>query len=509
MRLGYHAPWEHYPKNLYFEEVQNPYLVLNQFFGSWPDTHKKDLKQWRKAVTADTYFKGKPHGPGELLFISEQVVRLVEACYLLWVSYKGGHRHENLLTPKLLEKARQEWIYFPDDLSEQELLNPYKILKKTYKDINVQRYRDHLKYWLYGAMYNRPIHDDEVITQMKTIYRNLSQLYDAAWVIQQTEGIRTLIKHKYDKLQDEKEIAIKRSDKILSDKVPEIAEENLFIDPKAITIKPFEPKMTPAEKLGIDTVTGHLLKIIPTIRSITYLGSYPKPFTYYLLILVDDEEKMPEHSIVNKLIDNTKALTNIYPIVHKVQSAADGINSKGRFWSIVFEKGINVYTSEGLYLPTPHVLSPKQQKAAINANWKRWCTNGKEFFQGAKRYLEEGNNKLALFLLHQAAEHTLIGALQILFGYRQSVHSLSKLMSLTLLFTEDLVVIFSLDTEEGKEIFNLLQNGYSKARYDENFTADEEPVKTVTRLVGILLAKAEALYRGQLEQQNLSAEESI
>jgi HEPN domain-containing protein len=217
---------------------------------------------------------------------------------------------------------------------------------------------------------------------------------------------------------------------------------------------------------------------------------------------------MPEHSIVNKLIDNTKALTNIYPIAHKVQSAADGINSKGRFWSLVFEKGINVYASEGLYLPTPHVLSPKQQKAAINASWKRWCTNGKEFFQGAKRYLEEGNNKLALFLLHQAAEHTLIGVLQILFGYRQSVHSLSKLLSLTLLFTEDLVVIFSLDTEQGKEIFNLLQNGYSKARYDENFTADEEPVKTATSLVGILLAKAEALYHRQLEQQSLSAVES-
>jgi HEPN domain-containing protein len=151
----------------------------------------------------------------------------------------------------------------------------------------------------------------------------------------------------------------------------------------------------------------------------------------------------------------------------------------------------------------PQALSPEQQKAGINASWRRWCTNGKEFFQGAKRYLEEGNNKLALFLLHQATEHTLIGVLQILFGYRQSVHSLSKLLSLTLLFTDDLAGIFGLDTEQGKEIFNLLQNGYAKARYDENFIADEEPVKTATRLVGILLAKAEALYHEQLELQNL------
>src|ERR1700754_2032998 len=198
MRLGYHAPWEYYPKNLYFEEVQNPYVVLNEFFGSWPDSHKRELKQWKKVAVGNTYFKGKPHGPAELLFTWEQVIRLIEACYLLWITRKISNlQKEDLITRELLEKAKEKWIYFPDDLSEQELLNPYLVLKEIYKYMSVQKYRDHLKDWLYAALYNHPLDDERILSEMKRVYHNLCRLYSAAWMIQQIEGTWTRVKSEY------------------------------------------------------------------------------------------------------------------------------------------------------------------------------------------------------------------------------------------------------------------------------------------------------------------------
>jgi hypothetical protein len=45
----------------------------------------------------------------------------------------------------------------------------------------------------------------------------------------------------------------------------------------------------------------------------------------------DEDEKMPEHSIVKKIKDNFKALANIYAIVHKVGSAVDRLKSNSKF----------------------------------------------------------------------------------------------------------------------------------------------------------------------------------
>jgi hypothetical protein len=172
--------------------------------------------------------------------------------------------------------------------------------------------------------------------------------------------------------------------------------------------------------LGLDEVVALIKKDVPSVKSITYLGTYHTPFTFYLLILIDDEEKIPEHSLVNKTENNCRNLVNVYVLVHKVQSAVSGLLKGSRFWTAALHKGINIYRDEELRLPESLKITIEEEQFRAKCNWERWGKQGRDFLLGAGHYIKNDNYKLALFLLHQATESTLIGFIKVVFGYRQS-----------------------------------------------------------------------------------------
>jgi HEPN domain-containing protein len=495
MHIGRFTPWDCFPRCLRFSEVQDPLKVLLRFFGDRMNTHRDELKMWRDFALSDKQYKNKREGSGHLLFIYDQNVRLLEACYLLFLAYREEPWKKKAITDEVLKKGKEQWAFYPDELAEKYQHSPYLLLKKLFEKISLPEYRDYLTEWTHTALYTFPIDETLLPGEMVTVYENMLKLYSAAWLIHQTESKEPFLKREFwtdvvPEVPADKGEQENKEEKLCKQIVPEEVENDVT------QLHPFSPRLTPAEKLGLDHLVGSLLKFLPSIRSITYLGSYPEPFTFYLLILVDEEVKMPEHSIVNKIEDNFKALTNIYAIVHKVGSAVNGLKSKGKFWNLAFGKGINIYRSEDLKLPEPQKISPEQDMAVRLASWNKYGIMSKEFFHGAERYMEEGNVRLALFLLHQATEHALTGLLQVMFGYRQSVHNLFKLIKLTLLFTDEFRDIFEIETKEGLVIFTLINDGYSKARYDENFLIEEDMVETALEKVGLLMDKAKLVFKG-------------
>jgi HEPN domain-containing protein len=467
----------------------NPLDVVADFFcGAWPSERRKELKEWRNYVVSDKHYDDQ-HGPGSLLFISDQHLRLLEACYLLSLEYSNYElRNENLVSEEILAEGREKWFYFPKDLSEKELKNPYRALKKVFKKYTVAEYRDYLKEWLHAALYNSPV--DEAITagEIVVVYENMKKLLSAAWIIRQTKSGSPMLKREFRK-KDKEELKGKEAESA-HNPIDEGADRKSILNKDTIKIKPFVPQLTPAEKLGLDEVVALIIKEVPSVQSITYLGSYPTPFTFYLLILVDDSEKMPEHSIVNKIEENCRNLVGVYALVHKVQSAVTGLKKGGRFWTAALQKGINLYKADKLQLPEPLKITGEEEHMRATSNWERWGKQGRDFLQGAAHYIEEENYKLAIFMLHQAAESTLIGVIKVLFGYRQSAHNLSKLLKLTLLFTDELMAVFELHDPDRAKVFTLLSSGYSEARYKEGFNPDPYAVVSAQVRVELLIAKA-------------------
>lgn len=485
MYEGTFAPWEHYPKFLYFNEVQNPLSVLEDFFNSdWLEDHQKDLKRWRDAVIADDYFRDERFGPSTLLFNYNLAVRLLEAMYLLWVKYEHDWQRPKPLTDEQLLEQMEEWDN-PDNLSDAELKNPYLVVEKVFRTYNLPQYRSIFEEWLHEALSIKTNEEEIRIKELVPVYENMLLLYSAAWLIHKRAGWES---GERKALQSSKE----KQNEEISEIEPVILKE---------PIKAIIPNLTAAQKLGLDEVISVITKKVLPVESITLLGTHPDPFTFYLVILLNDHDKLAEHEVANRIEDICRPLVSIITIVHKGNSARSGISMGNRFWNYTFSKGLNVYAAPGFELPEYKMLESDVYKDKVKTDWERWGGQGKAFLKGAYYYIDIENYTLALFSLHQAAESTLIGTIKCVLGYRFSVHNLLRMLRITQLFTDELRNVLEMDRPENLQLFNLLQVAYSETRYRGSFIANENAVRQLVPIVESLLATAQAVYEKFVENE--------
>jgi HEPN domain-containing protein len=476
MYNGTYAPWEHYPKTLRHYEVENPMSVVVDFFSA--DSvkgHGKRLKEWRYYVVNDEHYDEKRHGPGTLLFIYDLNLRILEAMYLLLVNYKNFSYQRKQLTEEQLEEEKEQWEYYPKNLSLKEQLEPYKAVKKVFKKIKPQEYRDQLHEWSHVALYNNADVEALYAGEVITVYENLIKLYSAAWLICQREGGRPLLKRSK-----------------LENSLTETSSE-------PIALRTINPEPTAAEKLALEEIKNLIVKRCPQVQMIIHLGTHPKPFTFYLLILIADDEKIPEHEISNKIEDNCQYLANVHAIVHKANSAKEALNIGRRFWTTGMEKGFILYHFPELILPPHQEITKEILLERAKFNWERWGKQGSEFLRGAELYRADNNFRLAAFLLHQSVESVLKAIIQAVIGYRVQMHNLSRLLRLTLLFTDELKDVFELNTTEGAQLYQLLQNAYSQSRYNSSFDPDGDSVRILSKQVTKFNKVAERIYKQYIQ----------
>jgi HEPN domain-containing protein len=391
--------------------------------------------------------------------------------YLLLLNYKNFSYQRKQLTEEQLEEEKEQWEYYPKNLSLKEQLEPYKAVKKVFKKIKPQEYRDQLHEWSHVALYNNADVEALYAGEVITVYENLIKLYSAAWLICQREGGRP---------------QLKRSK--LKNGLTETSTE-------PIALRAINPEPTAAEKLALEEIKNLIEIRCPQVQMIIHLGTHPKPFTFYLLILISDDEKTPEHEISNKIEDNCQYLAHVHAIVHKANSAKEALNIGRRFWSAVMDKGFVLYQSSELILQEHREITKEVLLERAKFNWERWGRQGSEFLRGAELYRADNNFKLAAFLLHQSVESVLKAIIQAVIGYRVQMHNLSRLLRLTLLFTDELKEVFELNTTEGAQLYQLLQNAYSQSRYNSSFDPDGDSVRILSKQVTKFNKVAERIYK--------------
>jgi HEPN domain-containing protein len=166
------------------------------------------------------------------------------------------------------------------------------------------------------------------------------------------------------------------------------------------------------------------------------------------------------------------------------------------------DKGNVLYQSKDLTLPAHQEITKGILLARAQFNWERWGKQGKEFLRGAELYRADENFRLTAFLLHQAVESILKAIIQAVIGYRVQMHNLSRLLRLTLLFTDELKKVFELNTIEGAQLYQLLQNAYSQSRYSNSFDPDEDSVNILSKQVTRFNQVAERVYQQYIKDIN-------
>ncbi|MCO5950589.1 HEPN domain-containing protein [Mucilaginibacter flavidus] len=484
-----YAPWEQMPFHLRLEEVQRPLSVLEEFFFiRCPASHLKFLKEWRHFVLCDQFYNDKSDGPGHLLFVHEWNIKLLEALYLVLLDYKENRYQFMPVPDDQLSAEERRWSWFPKELAQDEQADPYLAVNRIFKKISLPKFRDYLKEWLSAALYKQEIDESMRPAEVVKVFDSLEKLYCAAWLIRQRQG------------NDTENEALDRQEDLANETVGvelpvEIKEPEPLLKLDFFkTMRALCSGLTGAGELGLDEVKTVILKEVPSVRNIVVLGMHAKLYTYYLLVVIHDSDKTPEHEVANKIEDICKQLAAVFAIVHRAAWASQEIVAGDHFWNNAIYNGTEVYTSEGFTLPEHKAVGKDERKEAARKDWNRWGRQGLQFLKGAKRYVEEEQYGIAVFMLHQAAESCLIGIIRVLSGYRTSSHNLSRMLRLTLLYTDEIMDVLELEKPEEAKLFNLLQSAYSEARYKGDFWLEETTAKLLSLKVQLLVKKIEVFY---------------
>ena len=469
-----------YPKYLDQDEIENPLLVIRDFYSAdWLDGHLEELFKWRKYVIEEGYYKDDTDNPASLLYTHRLNVKLVEAMYLINQTKTAKKLAKQVLInfDDQLEQEEKDWIDYPVHLSSVERINPYRFIREFFKTYSVDQYRNFLYEWLETGLSVNAVDESMEACEIIYFYENMQKLYEAAWIIRQREIAPTL-KKKEDKAEDLPETSQK-------------TEAGIALFKRDCTFNNF---LTNAEKDGL----GELIKIIcaeiPSVQLIVYLGTHPSPTAFYLLIIIDEADKTPEHEIVNKIETNCKYLINVCAIVHKSDGFLRAINEGNRFFINSLRRTNIAYRSAELMIPALRNIDNEVTRFRAEANWARWGSQGKNFLDAALNSIDEGSYNLSVFLMHQAVESSLSAIIRVNLDYRIAIHNLARMLRITLIFTDDLKDVFDLGRIEDVQLFELLQTAYSAARYKDDFNPDQKSVKELSDKACLLYMTAEQIY---------------
>ncbi|QJD98241.1 HEPN domain-containing protein [Mucilaginibacter robiniae] len=501
MYIGTYAPWENAPKLLRHDEMINPLKVVIDFFEiDDMEGHAKHLKQWRDYAVRLEYYVNERNGPGMLLYVWEEHVRLMEAMFLLW------HEHRNIVyrykppTAEQLAEERSTWDYFPMNLDDSWLANPYLVIQKFFETYDLAVYRDHLYEWLHMALTRTENRDPDLdAEEVITVYENILELYAAAWIICQRNSDRPHLKRKKVDISVPSGIPkLATSEPLEHLNIAEQVREASEIENKILT--PLYPKPSPAGALGLQKLKEAILEGYPAVQLIVYLGCHAEPFTYYLLLLISEEEKTEEGQLCNAIEGHLQRLAHTHIILHKASSAKTSLIKGSRFWNMALSQGHLVYQSNSLQLEQTVTITKEVLVERAHFHWNYWGQQGHELLKGAAFYHEGGNYRQAAFLLHKATETILKAVIQAVLGYRIQMHNISRLLRLTLLFTESMKDVFQLDTPSGVKDFTFLKNAYAQAHYSKSFDPDQATIAALNDKITLLYSKAEAVYQCYLQQ---------
>lgn len=187
-------------------------------------------------------------------------------------------------------------------------------------------------------------------------------------------------------------------------------------------------------------------------------------------------------------------------IINESISKFNNALSEGRYFYVdILTQGIVLYDSGECQLATPRELNYSEilQMAEEYYNGKlNRATCHYDYFEldySKERYT------YATYNLHQVVEHLLkaIPLVFILYGHKE--HELDTLVEKCKAYTLELAKVFPRDTEEEKQLFELLERSYIEARYNDNFVVPKEVVDALVPKVDLLFNIVEDVCQKQFD----------
>lgn len=206
----------------------------------------------------------------------------------------------------------------------------------------------------------------------------------------------------------------------------------------------------------------------------------------FLVVTKDNSEKtyVQEHKIM-ELADTFEPAVNLE--IHEIDYINKGLGWGEYFWVDIVKEGWVLYDKETVKFAEPRILSAEEKKEKAQRYFDTWFPQANKFLKHGKTALNDGDNNIADFFLHQSTESLYYAVLTVFTDYKPKIHNLWKLRKKAKPYSEELFLVFRAETDKNeKRLFELLKQGYVEARYDMKFTISPEDLR-------ILLPRVESM----------------
>jgi predicted nucleotidyltransferase/HEPN domain-containing protein len=183
-------------------------------------------------------------------------------------------------------------------------------------------------------------------------------------------------------------------------------------------------------------------------------------------------------------------------IVHDLNEVNQALKRGEYFWADIVRDGIVLYELPNHPLATPVPVSQADALQTARRYYARWSGGLDDLLAGAKFYIQRGNNNLAAFTLHQAAERAYGCYLLTSTFYFPKSHNIKFLRGLAEGKEPKLIEAWPRGTKLDRRRFELLKRAYVEARYSPNYSISLEDLDalyaSVKRLRDIVMQLGQA-----------------
>lgn len=219
---------------------------------------------------------------------------------------------------------------------------------------------------------------------------------------------------------------------------------------------------------------------------------------YDLLVITRNEDRRSDYELQDIIENRCRSEVPVTVLVHDIGYVNQRIAEGHYFFSMIRDEAILLYDAGKTILVAAGPPDLSRIRVMAQRDFDRWRRQAWAFFRSAEFNLQQDEWRMAVFLLHQAAEQMYQAILLAFMGYKPTTHNLDKLRRYTNRFSIELALLFPRDSEEEDRLFRLLASGYVDARYKEDFVISGSDIQALTERIRRLLEIAERICRNRL-----------
>jgi predicted nucleotidyltransferase/HEPN domain-containing protein len=234
------------------------------------------------------------------------------------------------------------------------------------------------------------------------------------------------------------------------------------------------------------------------------IGGYQSD--YDILVIVNDERvtdvvdywAAADDRLMRDTTINNALSAPVNFIVHSLKDVNKQLEQGRPFFIDIVEQGIALYEAEGFPFTSPQKLPPEKARAEAQKHFDYWYPLSLHALKLAEASIENGVQRDAAFMLHQAAERAYHGALLVLTLYSPKSHKLNFLRSHCEEIAPSLIAAWPRDDKFSRRCFELLRQAYVNARYSEHYKVSDEELAWISEHVAELQALVKTVCEERL-----------